>query len=77
MREAVEAETWPRPASAQSDSTSRIESPLTKAPTTSAFKCSVLSIRFDSLGNSFEVNVSAASRSCGISISSSPSAVFR
>jgi hypothetical protein len=36
IREAVDFETWPRPASSQSDSTSRIERPRTKAPTSIA-----------------------------------------
>jgi integrase len=74
IREAVDFETWPRPASSQSDSTSRIERPRTKAPTTIAFSGSVVSSRFEPRGNSFEVNGSAASRSCGSSTSISPSA---
>ena len=41
--EAVERDTRPSPASSQSDSTSRIESPRTKAPTTSARSGSVAS----------------------------------
>jgi hypothetical protein len=49
----------------------------TNAPITSTFKGSVALGRFDSGGNSLETNVSAASRSCGISTSSSPSGVCR
>jgi hypothetical protein len=36
MRNTLEGETWPSPASAQSDSTSRVESPRTTPPMTSA-----------------------------------------
>jgi len=76
IRDAVDFETWPSPASSHSDSTSRIESPRTKAPTTIALSGSVRSRRLPR-GNSFEVNGSAASRSCGSSTSISPSAACR
>lgn len=75
IRDALDFETRPSPASSQSDSTSRIESPRTNAPITSAFSGSVVSSRFEPRGNSFEVNGSAASRSCGTSTSISPSAL--
>jgi hypothetical protein len=58
----------------QSDSTSRIESPRTKAPTTIASSGRVRS-SFVECGNSADTNGSAASRTCGISTSSSPSTV--
>jgi MOSC domain-containing protein YiiM len=54
--------------------TAVFDRPRTNAPITSAFNGSVrnnLGVR----GNSLEANVSAASRTCGISMSSSPSAV--
>jgi hypothetical protein len=53
---------------------SRIDRPLTNAPITNAFNGSVRTSLVP-LGNSLEANVSAASRTCGISTSSSPSAV--
>ena len=67
-------DSFPSPAFSHSDSTSRIDRPRTNAPITSAFNGSVRN-SFGVLGNSLEANVSAASRTCGISIWSSPSAV--
>ena len=72
--EAVAFDSFPSPASSHSDSTSRIDRPRTNAPITNAFSGSVR-ISFGVRGNSFDANVSAAWRTCGISISSSPSAV--
>jgi hypothetical protein len=74
IREAVVFDSWPSPACSHSDSTSRIDRPLTNPPITSAFSGSVRTSLVPR-GNSFEANVSAASRTCGISTSSSPSAV--
>ena len=74
MREAVAFESLPSPACSHSDSMSRIDSPRTNAPITIARSGSVP----NSLvlhGNSFETNGSAASRTWGISTSSSPSSV--
>src|SRR4051794_1749851 len=70
----VAFETLPRPASSQSDSTSRIDSPRTNAPITNAFNGSVRS-SLVARGKSLETNGAAASRTCGISTESSPSAV--
>jgi hypothetical protein len=53
---------------------SRIDRPRTKAPITIALSGS-LRKTFVLHGNSFETNGSAASRTCGISTSSSPSSV--
>jgi hypothetical protein len=61
----------PSPARSHSDSTSRIDRPRTNAPITRAFNGSVrnnVGVR----GNSLDANVSAAWRTCGISIASSP-----
>ena len=74
IRDAVDFGSFPSPACSHSDSTSRIDRPRTNAPITSAFKGSVRN-SFGVLGNSLEANVSAASRTCGISTDSSPSAV--
>jgi len=74
MREAVDFESFPRPACSHSDSTSRIDRPRTKAPITIALSGSVRS-SFVRRGNSLETNGSAAARTCGISTSSCPSAV--
>jgi hypothetical protein len=74
IREAVDFESFPSPASSQSDSTSRIESPRTKAPTTIASSGRVRSSLVE-CGKSAETNGSAASRTRGISTSSSPSTV--
>jgi hypothetical protein len=74
IREAVEFDSLPSPAFSHTDSTSRIDRPLTNAPITNAFSGSVRS-NFVPLGNSFDTNGSAASRTCGISIPTSPSAV--
>jgi hypothetical protein len=74
IREAVDFESFPSPAFSHSSSTSRIDRPLTNAPITNAFSGSVRN-SFGVRGNSFEANVSAAWRTCGISIWSSPSAV--
>ena len=70
----VAFDTLPSPASSHSDSTSRIDSPRTNAPITNAFNGSVRS-SFVPLGNSLDTNGAAASRTCGISTDSSPSAV--
>jgi hypothetical protein len=61
MREAVDLDSFPSPACSHSDSTSRIDSPRTNAPTTNAFKGSVRTSLVPR-GNSLEANVSAASR---------------
>jgi hypothetical protein len=53
---------------------SRIDSPLTNAPITIARSSSVRNT-FVLHGNSLDTNGSAASRTCGISTSSSPSSV--
>ena len=74
IRDAVDLDSFPSPACSHSDSTSRIDRPRTNAPITSAFNGSVRN-NFGVRGNSLDANVSAASRTCGISISSSPSAV--
>ena len=74
MREAVVLDSLPSPAFSQSDSMSRIDSPLTNAPITIARSGSVRST-FVLHGNSLETNGSAASLSCGISTSNSPSSV--
>jgi hypothetical protein len=74
IRDAVDFDSFPSPACSHSDSTSRIDRSRTNAPITNAFNGSVRN-SFGVLGNSFEANVSAASRTCGIAISSSPSAV--
>ena len=74
IRWAVDFAIFPSPAFSHSDSTSRIESPRTNAPITIARSGSV-AISLRARGNRDETNVSAASRTCGISISSSPSAV--
>jgi hypothetical protein len=63
-------ESFPRPASSHSDSTSRIDKSRTNAPITKAFSGSVRN-SFVPRGKSFETNVSAACRTCGISTSSS------
>jgi hypothetical protein len=70
----VDFDSLPSPACSHSDSTSRIESPRTNAPITNALSGSVRN-NFGVRGNSLDANVSAAWRTCGISISSSPSAV--
>ena len=62
----------PEPAFSQSDSMSRIDSPLTNAPITIARSGSVRNTLVLH-GNSLEANVSAACVTCGISTSSSPS----
>jgi hypothetical protein len=54
-----------------STATSRIDCPRTNAPITTAFSGSVRTSLVP-LGNSVEANVSAASRTCGISFSSFP-----
>jgi hypothetical protein len=74
IRAALAFETLPSPASSHSDSTSRIDSPRTNAPITNAFNGSVRN-SFVPRGNSRETNGAAASRTCGISTDSSPSAV--
>ena len=74
MREAVVLESLPSPAFSHSDSMSRIDRPLTKAPITIARSGSVRKT-FVLHGNSLDTNGSAASRTCGISTSSSPSSV--
>jgi hypothetical protein len=74
MREAVVFDSFPSPAFSHSDSMSRIESPRTNAPITIARNGSVRNT-FVLHGNNFETNGSAAPRTCGISTSSSPSAV--
>jgi hypothetical protein len=74
MREAVVFDSLPSPAFSQSDSMSRTDSPLTNAPITIARNGSVRSTLVLH-GNSFETNGSAASLTCGISTSSSPSSV--
>ena len=74
MREAVVFDSFPSPAFSHSDSMSRIDSPLTNAPITIARSGSVRNT-FVLHGNSFETNGSAASLTCGISTSSSPSSV--
>ena len=76
MREAVVFDNFPSPACSHSDSMSRIDSPLTNAPITIARSGSVRST-FVLHGNSFETNGSAASRTCGMSTESSPSASNR
>jgi hypothetical protein len=74
----VEREVFPSPASSHNDSTSRIDKPRTKPPITSAFNGSVRNSRLQChFGNNFETNGIAASRACGISIRSSPSAVCK
>jgi hypothetical protein len=72
--DAVDFDSFPRPAFSNSDSMSRIESPRTKAPITIARKGSVRSTLVEH-GNSLETNGSAASLTCGISTWSSPSSV--
>jgi hypothetical protein len=74
IRWAVDFESFPSPAFSHSDSTSRIDNPRTNAPITIARKGSVRKT-FVLHGNSLETNGSAASRTCGISTSSSPSSV--
>ena len=74
IRAAVAFDTLPRPASSHSDSTSRIDRPRTNAPMTNAFNGSVRNSLVPR-GNSRETNGAAASRTCGISTDSSPSAV--
>ena len=74
IRDAVDFESFPSPAFSHSDSTSRIDRPLTNAPITNAFSGSVRK-SFVPLGKSFETNGSAASLTCGIPTSSSPSPV--
>ncbi|MDQ3434421.1 MAG: hypothetical protein M3481_07020 [Actinomycetota bacterium] len=64
--DAVDFDTCPSPASSQSDSTSRIDSPRTKAPITIALSGSVDRKR-SPRGNSLETNGSAASLICGTS----------
>jgi hypothetical protein len=71
---AVDLDSFPSPACSHSDSTSRIDSPRTNAPITIARNGSVRS-SFVPRGNSLETNGSAASRTCGMSTESSPSAV--
>jgi hypothetical protein len=74
MREAVVFDSFPSPAFSQSDSMSRIDSPRTNAPITIA-RSGSLRKTFVLHGNSLETNGSAASLTCGISTSSSPSSV--
>jgi hypothetical protein len=74
IRDAVDLDSFPSPAFSHRSSTSRIDKPRTNAPITSAFNGSVLS-SFGVLGNNSDANVSAAWRTCGISMHSSPSAV--
>ncbi|HUA48644.1 MAG TPA: hypothetical protein VMA77_25655 [Solirubrobacteraceae bacterium] len=74
VRDAVDFDSFPSPASSTKDSTSRIDKPRTNAPITNAFNGSVRN-SFGVRGNSLDANVSAAWRTCGISIASSPSAV--
>jgi hypothetical protein len=74
-RDAVDLDSFPGPAFSHNDSTSRIDRPRTNAPITNALSGSVRTSLVP-LGNSLEANVSAASRTCGISTSSSPSAVY-
>jgi hypothetical protein len=74
MRWAVDFDSFPSPACSHSDSMSRIDSPLTKAPITSALSGSVRNT-FVLHGNNFETNGSAASLTCGTSTWSSPSSV--
>jgi hypothetical protein len=64
----------PEPAFSHSDSMSRIDSPRTNAPITIARSGSVRNT-FLLHGNSLQTNDSAASRTCAISTSSSPSSV--
>jgi hypothetical protein len=66
IRDAVDFESFPRPALSHSDSMSRIHRPRTNAPITIARRGSVRS-SFAPLGKSFETNGSAASLICGIS----------
>jgi hypothetical protein len=66
IRDAVDLDRLPSPACSHNDSTSRIDKPRTNAPITNAFRGSVRN-NFGVLGNSFEANVSAAWRTCGIS----------
>src|SRR5512142_877774 len=73
IRDAVDFDTCPSPASSHNDSASRIDSPRTNAPITIAFNGSVRRNRFPR-GNSLDTNGSAASRTCGISTSTGPSA---
>ena len=72
---AVDLERLPSPAWSQSESTSRIDRPRTKAPITIARSGSVRS-NLVPRGNSLDTNGSAAWRTCGISTASSPSAVW-
>ena len=74
IRDAVDFDSFPSPACSHSDSTSRIDRPRTNAPITIARSGSVRSSLVPR-GNSLETNGSAASRTCGISTASSPSAV--
>jgi hypothetical protein len=74
MRAAVDFDSFPSPAWSHSDSTARIDRPLTNAPITIAFSGSLRN-SFVPRGNSFETNGSAAALTCGISTESSPSAV--
>jgi hypothetical protein len=74
IREAVAFDSLPSPAFSHSDSMSRIDRPLTNAPITIARSGSVRRI-FVLHANSLQTNGSAASRTCGISTSSSPSSV--
>jgi len=55
--EAVDLETCPSPAFPQSDSTSRIERPRTKAPTTSALSASVVRRRFEARDSRLKILV--------------------
>ena len=74
----VDFDVRPSPASSHSDSMSRIDRPRTNPPITIALSGSVRSSRLQChFGNSFETNGIAASRACGISIRSSPSAVCK
>jgi hypothetical protein len=70
----VDFDSFPSPACSHSDSTSRIDRPRTNAAITNAFSGSVHN-NFGVRGNSVDANASAAWRTCGISISNSPSAV--
>jgi hypothetical protein len=74
MRWAVVFDSFPNPAFSHSDSMSRIDSPRTNAPITIALSGSLRNT-FVLHRNSFDTNGSAASLTCGISTSSSPSSV--
>ncbi len=74
IRDAVDLDSFPSPACSHSDSTSRIDRPRTNAPITIALSGSLRN-SFVPRGNSLDTKRSAASRTCGISTESSPSAV--